>query len=220
MALTERPLETSLPMQNINAETRTKPLRPLIVGIGGTTRPGSTCEAALRYALSAAEKAGTATEIFTGNDLNLPAFEPGNSARGESVQRMVDALRRADGLIIASPGYHGSISGLIKNALDYTEDMRDDPSPYIDGRAVGCIVLASGAQALGSTLAALRSIVHALRGWPTPLGATILSTGKPFQDGKPTDAEVARTLEVVAQQVVSFAQMKRSWVETGSLQKM
>jgi FMN reductase len=39
----------------------------------------------------------------------------------------VDALWRADGIILATPSYHGSISGSIKSTLDHTEDLRDDP---------------------------------------------------------------------------------------------
>ena len=112
----------------------------------------------------------------------------------------------ADGLIIASPGYHGSISGLVKNALDSLEGLSAETRPYFDGRAVGCIVAASGAQAAGSTLAALRAVVHALRGWPTPLGAT-LHTGPDLFDagGGFLDAKDAWQVETVAAQVVAFA---------------
>ena len=119
---------------------------------------------------------------------------------------MVDAVRHADGLIVATPGYHGSISGLVKNALDCLEDLREDARPYLDGRAVGCVVTAAGAQAGGSTLAALRGIVHALRGWPTPFGATLNSTGGLFDApvSSPTPRDAA-AVKVVARQVVDFA---------------
>ncbi len=55
---------------------------------------------------------------------------------------MVDSIRQCDGLIVATPAYHGTLSGLVKNALDYLEELRDDERPYLDGRAVGCIVCA------------------------------------------------------------------------------
>jgi FMN reductase len=93
----------------------------------------------------------------------------------------------------------------VKNALDVLEGLREDARPYLHGRAVGCIVAASGAQACGSTLAALRSIVHALRGWPTPFGAT-LNGGSLFDDeGEFNDTRDAWQVETVAQQVVEFA---------------
>jgi FMN reductase len=43
----------------------------------------------------------------------------------------VAEVERADGIVIASPGYHGGISGMVKNALDYLEDLRDAPRPYL-----------------------------------------------------------------------------------------
>ncbi len=93
--------------------------------------------------------------------------------------------------MLVSPGYHGTVSGLVKNALDYIEDLRDDPRPYLDGRAVGCVATASGWQAAVTTLTSLRSIVHALRGWPTPLGAAVNSAQVEFTaDGGCTDEKV------------------------------
>jgi hypothetical protein len=46
----------------------------------------------------------------------------------------------------------GGISGLVKNALDYVEDLRDHELPYLDGRAVGCIGCAYRRQATTTTL--------------------------------------------------------------------
>ena len=99
------------------------------------------------------------------------------------------------------------IPGLLKNALDYTEDMRSDPRPYFDGRAVGCVVCAEGIQAMGTTLFTLRSSVHALRGWPTPYSATINASPQPCgPDGLLREEAVSAQLKTVAQQVVQFAQ--------------
>lgn len=171
---------------------------PFIVGIGGTTRPESGSEQALKAVLAAAEAAGARTQMFGGAELaRLPIYDPHDHSGGASRQAMVEAVRQADGVIISSPGYHGSISGLIKNALDGLEDLRGDVRPYLEDRAVGCIVIADGWQAGGSTLAALRAIVHALRGWPTPFGALLNGAAREPQDQD--------RLALVAQQVVSFA---------------
>lgn len=183
--------------------------RPLIVGIGGTTRQNSSSELALRAALRHAGAAGADTMIFTGSDLNLPMYGADDDSRTEAVARFIAAIRRADGVIIASPGYHGSISGLLKNALDYIEDMRTDEAPYLDGRAVGCIVSAYGAQAMGTTLSAMRSIVHALRGWPTPMAAAFSAVNPVFDsEGMCSDPVVDRQFRIIGEQVVEFAQMR------------
>ena len=184
---------------------------PFIVGLGGTTRPGSTSERALQVALAHAKALGCETLALAGPQLPSDIFDPARPDRSEAARTLVAALRRADGVLIATPAYHGGLSGLVKNALDFTEDLRDDPRVYLQGRAVGCIVCAEGAQAMGSTLAALRAIVHALRGWPTPFGAALNSSTKPFGGlGQAADAAAIAACDLVADEVVSFARMAAS----------
>ncbi len=182
---------------------------PYIVGLGGTTRQGSSTELALRCALKAAERAGAHTTLLSGPAIELPMYAQERPERSPAAQELITALRQSHGVIVASPGYHGSISGLIKNALDYVEDMRGDSSCYFDGRAVGCIACAYGWQATGSTLAALRSIVHALRGWPTPIGVAVNTSQKIFDaEGNCTDPAISKQLELMALQIVDFASMR------------
>ena|SRR5579871_5478605 len=185
---------------------------PLIVGIGGTVRTPSSSERVLTAALAAAEAAGARTQLFGGEILSrLPIYNPTDGVDPPERTALVEAVRQADGVIVATPGYHGSLSGLIKNALDSLEPLREDARPYLDGRAVGCIVVADGWQACGSALAALRGIVHALRGWPTPLGATLNSATQPFDAAGALKSERdAWQVETVARQVVDFA---KRWAE-------
>ncbi|MGP4018361.1 NADPH-dependent FMN reductase [Saccharopolyspora sp. 5N708] len=177
-----------------------------VVGIGGSVRPDSQSERALHAALAGAREAGAKVQAITGSSLALPFYDPQVTERTDSALELVDALRTADGVILASPGYHGTISGLIKNALDYVEDLRADERPYLDGRAVGCIGIAYGWQATVTTLQALRSVVHSLRGWPTPLGGAVNSAETQFEaGGECLDEKVAGVLRTIGHQVVDFA---------------
>jgi FMN reductase len=181
---------------------------PLIVGIGGTTRPNSTSERALTKALGAAEAMGARTLLFNGAFLSrLPIYDPACGDPVREVGELLEAVREADGILVATPGYHGSVSGLIKNALDTLEGLRTDARPYFDGRAVGLIVTADGWQACGTTLAALRTIIHALRGWPTPLGVTFNPSAGPLFDdaGDLVEARDAAQIELLISQVLDFA---------------
>ena len=193
-----------------------------VVGIGGTTRADSSSEKALKVSLRTAEEAGAQTQFFGASYLSaLPHYDPTSQARSLEAQELISAARGADGLIIASPGYHGSISGLLKNALDYMEDMREDDRCYLTGRAVGCIVTAAGWQSAVSTLLSLRSVVHALRGWPTPMGATLNTAVSLFDsDGSCIEDHSRMQLEEVGREVVAFALMSRgpsTQMKTGSI---
>jgi len=181
--------------------------RPLIVGIGGTIGAVSSTERALRIALDAVEREGFATRLFGGEDMaRLPLYDPRATSRTSQEREFVDAVRKASGVIIASPGYHGSLSGVVKNALDLLEETAKDDRPYLADMPVGLIATAYGWQATGSTIAALRSIVHALRGWPTPFAAAINTQITQFDDqGGVTDSAVLEQLCLIGRQVARFA---------------
>lgn len=181
---------------------------PLVVGIGGTIRPSSSTELAVGAALSAARAAGARTLLFGAADLQLPLFSPAETRRTPEARALIDAIKRADGLVIGTPAYHGGVSGLVKNALDYIEDLREDSRPYLHGRAVGCVVTARGPQA-ASALSGLRAVVHALRGWPTPLGVTVnTETTSLAPDGNSTDPRVTAQLATMGGQVVDFLRVR------------
>jgi FMN reductase len=149
--------------------------QPHIVALGGTTRTESSTGRTLAVALRIAEDMGARTTLLTGDAIDFPNYDPAGIAANDQLDAFLAALRCADGVIIGSPGYHGTFSGLVKNALDHVELMAKDDRPYFSDMPVGQIAIAAGWQAAVSTLTGLRTITHALRGWPTPLGVAINS---------------------------------------------
>jgi FMN reductase len=101
------------------------------------------------------------------------------------------------------------MSGLVKNALDYAEDLRSDARGYFDGIAVGCIACGAGCHAAVQTLSCLRTVAHCLRGWPTPYGAALNTAQKLFDaTGNCVDPAVKFQLEMIAIRVCEFAQAR------------
>lgn len=182
--------------------------QPMIVAIGGTTKPGSSTELALKAGVTSIEETGARSLSFDGAFLaSLPHYRPGLATRTPEERQFLDAVRRADGMLIASPAYHGGVSALVKNAIDLLEETAKDPRPYLEGLPVGLIVTAHGWQAIGVTLSSFRGIVHALRGWPTPLGVGInVATTQVFRsDGACVDHAIVAQLQLMAQQIVQFS---------------
>ncbi len=178
---------------------------PFVVGLGGTLRADSSTERAVRYCLESVQRQGGRTRMFAGPDLELPMYAPHSLERTPAALEFVSALRDADAVVVGSPGYHGAISGLVKNALDYIEDLREDPRVYLDNTPWGCISCAYGWQAAVGTLGQLRSIGHALRAWPTPLGVAINSADKIWAEtGELADGTVRGQLEMLATQLLTF----------------
>jgi FMN reductase len=142
--------------------------RPLILGIGGTPRRGSSSERALTISLKAAEDKGARTMLLSGAELLLPMYMPGQQ-QPDQASRLLAALRECQGIIISSPAYHGSISGLIKNALDYAEELRADARAYLNPGRVHrmCRRVAGGWADAGRTAddcSLTQGLAHAPRG--------------------------------------------------------
>jgi FMN reductase len=147
--------------------------------------------------------------MFGGAKLaELPHYAPESSARTAAERELVEAVRAADGLVIGTPGYHGGISGLVKNAIDLLEDTRQDARVYFDGMPVGLVVSAAGWQALGHTLGAMRAVVAAMRGGATPIGITINTAVQNVFDsnGRIADADIQRAVNGQAAQLIHLAQ--------------
>lgn len=171
---------------------------PHIVGIGGTLRPNSTSRIALELALQAARDAGASTELLDLNQLRLPFYEPDLSLEdhGPAAVAFVAAARRADGLLISTGGYHGTLAGVTKNALDFLEFMARDERPYLSGRLAGLIATAGGELAAVNAINALVNVVHALRCTVAPLFVPLPRSWELFDGaGELGNAHLAARLE-------------------------
>ena len=184
----------------------------LILGIGGTTNPKSSSDAALRLCLNEVESHGALVRMISGDLLkNLPMYDPVSQERTPEALELIALMRQASGIIISAASYHGSISGMLKNALDYAEDLAKDERTYFSGIPVGSIAVAKGYQAAVNTLATLRIIVHSLRGWPTPYGCIVNTSSTEQGTGLQSAHE---GLRLVASEVVLLARAFESHATT------
>jgi FMN reductase len=179
-----------------------------VVGVGGTLRDGSASLGALRRALAAAGEAGAETELLDLRELDLPMYEPGRAleAYGPGVERLVEALRGADAVLISTAAYHGTLAGVTKNALDFAQFLSGGEHPYFDGKVVGLISTAGGEQAGANATAALVHVVHSLRGVVAPLMVPISKAWQRADgSGDITDELYGRRLDNLGELVVDLA---------------
>jgi FMN reductase len=177
-----------------------------IVGIGGTLRKQSRSYRALEIAMAFVQAEGAETEILALYDLDLPMFYPDKTETdyGANVERLLTALRRADGVLFSSAAYHGTMVGATKNMLDFVEYMHEDSIPFLHRRAVGLIATAGGMQAGVTTINTLVYTIHALRGVVVPLSVPIGSASKMFKDGELVDEGIQQRLKQLAHETVQL----------------
>ncbi len=157
------------------------PLR--LLGIPGSLRRASFN----RGLLTAAQRVcpdGVTLEIH--DLIDVPLYNGDVEAEGtpEAVVALKNAIADADGLLIASPEYNGSMSGVIKNAFDWVSRK---PSP-LGGKP--CAVISASPGGAGGTRAQppLKMMLHVLGAELPPLRQVAVSgaSGK-FTDGALTD---------------------------------
>lgn len=185
-------------MTTLRTKKGTTMRTPHIVLISGSLRPGSTCDRVALWCAERCAEQGAAARVFTGAEIDFPAYRPGLGRTHAAVAGFLGELRSADGVILVSPTYHATVSGLLKNALDYVNDI-EGPVPYLEGRAIGTVAVGAGAQGAVSTLTTLRTIGHALRGWPTPVGAAVSQVPAEPSAGAEREPDAARLAEMVSQ---------------------
>lgn len=181
--------------------------RPLILGLGGGLGPGTHSLSALKEALKAAEKGGATTDLINLKEVDLPLFNPESriSDYPPNVKDYIERVIAADGYIWTTPAYHGTVSGVVKNALDYTEYLSDRSPPYLYGKPVGLICTAGGTTAGVSTIQSLIHVAHALRAWVVPLTVPIPQAGRIINAaGEIGDPLIRERLSMLANELLGF----------------
>lgn len=181
-----------------------------LVGLGGTLRDPSRTRAALQTALSIAQARGAHTELLDLRELDLPMYVPNWAIADYPVRsraglmRFIEGCRRADAMLWASPTYHGTLSGVLKNALDHIELMSDDTPPYLQGRAVGLIAVADPL-----TFGAMTNAVYELRAWLAPTWVT-LSRADFDADFRVASPRAEHRLARLVDELLEFAAYRKS----------
>ena len=177
---------------------------PHIVGLGGSLRRASLNSGLLR---AAAELAPAGTTLSVHRIAGIPLYD-GDEEAAHGIPAVVtelkDAIAAADGLLIATPEYNGSIPGALKNAIDWLSRPTDDIARVFGGKPVALVGASPGG--FGTVLAqeAWLAVLRKLGAAPwfgQPV--TVARAGALFdKDGNLTDAATREKLEEL---VAAFA---------------
>ncbi len=177
-----------------------------ILGIAGSLRKGSY-NAALVRAASEVAPAGTGFEI--GSIASIPVYD-GDLEQEHGVPEAVTALKErivaANGLLLATPEYNGSLPGAFKNAVDWLSRPPKDIARVFGNKPVAIIGATPG---VGGTRLAQAAWLPVLRGLGTRpwFGKQlyVAGAGQAFdEDGRLVDEKVRRSLSEFMAAFVEF----------------
>lgn len=168
-----------------------------IVAISGSLRPNSYSYQALQQAVQRVEALGVEVEVLDLRTLDLPFCNGSDQYPNHpDVARLRQTVAEADGLILATPEYHGSVSGVLKNALDL---MSFD---QLSGKVTGLISVLGG-QPNSNALNDLRLIMRWVHAWVIPEQIALGQVWKAFgEDGKLLDENLSKRFDAFAQSLV------------------
>ncbi|MCH8022479.1 MAG: NAD(P)H-dependent oxidoreductase [Thaumarchaeota archaeon] len=178
-----------------------------VVGIVGSIRKGSYTKMAVNLALQASKEAGAKTKLIDLQDYELIFCDGKEDETNypQDVFKLRLDVREAHGIILGTPEYHGSFSGILKNTLDL---MGFDE---FEGKMVGVVSISGGVMGGLEAASSLRNICRALHSWVIPEQAVIPEAWRAFQDnGKLIDPELEKRVRKVGQQVTRFATLHAS----------
>ncbi len=167
-----------------------------IIGLAGSLRKGSYNSMLLR---AAAELAPESVKLEVATIRGIPLYDGDAEAKDgipEAVAALKDEIASADGLLLATPEYNGSIPGVFKNAIDWLTRPPADVPRVFGGRAVALTGATPGRLGTALAQAAWLPTLRALgtRVWAGPR-LMVSSANKAFdEDGRLIDEGVRKNV--------------------------
>ena len=170
-----------------------------IVGIIGSLRSDSYSALALEQALKRVKALGAEIEMLDLREMKLPFCDGGNEyPKYPDVEVLRDKVKAANGLILATPEYHGSLSGVLKNALDLMS------FEHLSNKVTGLISVLGG-QSNSNALNDMRIIVRWVHGVVIPEQIAVGQAWQAFDDaGNLKDEKLAQRFDSFAQSLMDY----------------
>ena len=170
-----------------------------ILGVGSSMRKGSFSTLTLKIALEFAQKHGMETRLLDLQKTRLPMFYSEENETQEILYSK-NAVKWADAFILATPDYHGSMSGSLKNFLDYFwSDFA--------GKLFGYIT-ASHEKGL-TVMDQMRTAVRQCYGWSMPYGISI-NGEEDYENGEIKNLKLKTRLEMLSRDISVYGGLLRN----------
>lgn len=175
-----------------------------VLGIAGSLRAGSYNRSLLRAAQSLAPD-GVAIEVF---DLAaVPLYNADVEAKGdpEGVAALKEAIRGADGVLMATPEYNHGVPGVMKNAVDWAS--RPPRGAALGGKPVGLIGASPGMTGSARGQSQLRQAFEFTNSYCMPQPEILV-----YRAHEKFDAAGNLTDEPTAKYLAAYLAAFRDWV--------
>ncbi|MDH3502504.1 MAG: NAD(P)H-dependent oxidoreductase [Nitrosopumilus sp.] len=168
-----------------------------ILGVASSMREISYSTRILKQVLEKSEKNGAETRLLNLRKLQLPIYHPEKNNSSE-IDKVTEYVKWADAFILATPDYHGSMSGVMKNFLDF---FWSD----FTGKTFG-YVCASHEKGL-TVMDQMRTAVRQCYGWSMPYGISVNSDQDFDKQGNITNKNIIARIEMIGRDLVVYGSL-------------
>ena len=173
-----------------------------ILGVAGSMRKDSHGTKILKIVLDiAASKYEAQTNLLELRKVNMPLYNPDLSIQSDiNMKKATEQINWADAFILVSPDYHGSMSGSMKNFLDYYwEEFAGKTFGYI------CTSHEKGLTAMDQ----MRTAVRQCYGWSLPYGISVNGSEDFNEEGEVINSLLNKRLKMLARDLVMYSKLIR-----------
>jgi NAD(P)H-dependent FMN reductase len=173
-----------------------------VLGVGSSMREGSYGTRALKIVLDRMVKLQAETHLLDLRKVKMPTFNPNSSVQsGKRMREVTEEVNWADVFILATPDYHGSMSGPMKNFLDhYWQEFAGKTFGYI------CTSHEKGLTVMDQ----MRTAVRQCYGWSLPYGISV-NGGEDFNEaGEIVNSLLAKRLRILARDLIVYGKLIRA----------
>ena len=167
-----------------------------ILGVASSMRESSYSTRVLKLTLEKAKK-DAETNLLDLRELQLPMYRPEQNSSPE-LDKVTEYVKWADAFVLASPDYHGSMSGVMKNFLDFFwSDFAGKTFGYI------CASHEKGLTVMDQ----MRTAVRQCYGWSMPYGISVNSDQDFDKQGNITNENILSSIETIARDLVVYGDL-------------
>lgn len=175
-----------------------------VVGISGSLREGSHTRSIVELALRGAAETGAKVSLLDLSSYDL-VFNDVSTESSSGVLRLRQDVASAHGIILGTPEYHASFSGILKHALDLMGFSE------FEGKMIGLVSVSGGRTGGLMALNSLRTICRSMHAWVVPNQVGVPNGSKMFDpSGKLLDRSIEDSLKKVGREVARFAYLHNS----------
>jgi NAD(P)H-dependent FMN reductase len=171
-----------------------------VLGVSGSLRTHSRSLMAVKVALEFAKESGAETRLLNLRELNLPLYSPDREDGSAAEEALGKDMEWADAIVLASPDYHGSMSGAMKNFLDYNWEE-------CAGKLFG--YMCSSHEKGLTVMDQMRTVVRQCYGWSMPYGVSFNGDADFDGDGRVTNARIEKRVKMMARDLVAYGPLIR-----------